>query len=97
MKQSVSTVETDIEIRNSSFKSVQKETKKIVNSPIYTAERLASLKEDLPRLYSFSLAYNKACSLSEIPGNFGLAIIVLAFGIIQIYGFSFKEASLSAV
>ena len=34
---------------------------------------------------SFSLAYNKACSLSEIPGNFGLAIIVLAFGIIQIY------------
>ena len=46
MKQSVSTVETDIEIRNSSFKSVQKETKKIVNSPIYTAERLASLKEN---------------------------------------------------
>ena len=45
MKQSVSTVETDIEIRNSSFKSVQKETKKIVNSPIYTAERLATLKE----------------------------------------------------
>ena len=45
MKQSVSTVETDIEIRNSSFKSVQKETKKIVNSPIYTAERLASLKK----------------------------------------------------
>jgi len=33
-------------ILHSSFKSVQKETKKIVNSPIYTAERLASLKEN---------------------------------------------------
>ena len=33
---------------------------------------------------AFSLAYNKACSFSEMPGNLGLAIIVLAFGIFQI-------------
>ena len=44
-----------------------------------------------PRLYSFSLAYNRACSASGIPGSFGFALS--EFLITQIYSFFLKKAN----